>query len=397
MATILMSTQGTHGDVLPFIRLGGALRQAGHEVTLFTHAPFGDRVARAGLEFVPVDTVSGYERHMADTTALIGSRDLSWNALFRRHGLFEQLAWEVRQMADRHRPGDTVLIGRHTSTFSVRFAAELLGAPSAWVALSPSQMMLVGMAVHSCRTQLAPGMDAVRRELGLAAVTDWRSWFKEVGLELGLWPEWFDEAGPRTPRRVVRTGFVVPDEDPGEGLPAGAEALLAERPVLLTGGTSRMQDCRFYEAAVEGCAGRPVMLVARHADLVPDPLPDGMTWFRRLPFRDVVPRVAALVHHGGIGTLTRALAAGVPQVMLADTVDRPDNAARLSRLGLATWLPSSSWNRDEISAAVAEAADDTGYGERCRKTVGALDPEAGLAEACARIELLLEPATGLPA
>ncbi|WP_239161300.1 glycosyltransferase [Acrocarpospora phusangensis] len=388
---MLMSTQGTDGDVLPFIRLGGELRRAGHDVTLFSHAPFAERAARAGLDFVAVDTDAGYARHMADTTALIGTRDLSWADLFRRHGLYGQLAWEVREMAARHRPGDTVLIGRHTSTFSVRFAAELLGAPAVWVALSPSQLMLVGMAVHSCRTQLAPGMDTVRRDLGLNPVTDWRAWFREVDLELGLWPEWFDEAGLRTPARVVRTGFVVPDESPGETLPAAAEELLAERPVLLTGGTSRMQDRGFYEAAVGGCAGRRVMLVARHADLLPDPLPGGMTWFPRLPFREVVPKVSALVHHGGVGTLTRGLAAGVPQVILADTVDRPDNAARLAGAGLAAWLPSSRWNPGEVSAAVAAAVADTGYLERCRKITGDLDPAAGPAEARIRIEHLVGP------
>lgn len=390
---MLMTTQGTDGDVLPFIRLGGALRRAGHEVTLFSHAPYADRAARAGLEFVPFGTVADHERQLADSTSLIGARDMSWDEFFRRHGLYEQLVTDVEEMAARHRPGETVLIGRHTSAFSVRFAAELLGAPAVWVALSPSQLLLAGMAVHSCRTQLAAGLDKARHTLGLGPVTDWRRWFKAVDLELGLWPEWFDQAGLRTPDRVARTGFVVPDEDSDQKVPPEAAALLARRPVLLTGGTSKMQDRGFYTAAVPGVAQgsgeRPVMLVARHADLLPGPPPEGVTWFPRLPFREVVPEVAAIVHHGGIGTLTRGLAAGVPQVILADTVDRPDNASRLERLGLARWLPSDRWTPEEIARAVAEAVADTGYRERCREVVGELDPESGPTEARLRIERLL--------
>jgi rhamnosyltransferase subunit B len=390
VATMLISTQGTDGDVLPFVRLGAVLRRAGHEVTLLTHAPFAAHALRAGLDFVPVDTVAAYERHLADTSGLVGERSLSWGELFRRHGLYDQLATEIKEMVERHRLGETVLIGRHTSTFSARFAAELLGAPSVWVALTPQQYMVLGIAAHNCRTQLGAGMDEVRRELGLDPIGDWRAWFKGVDLELGLWPEWFDQAGPRTPARVVRTGFAVPDEEPGEDLPEEARALLARRPVLLTGGTARIQEAGFYDAAIEGCAGHEVMLVARHRDLLPRTLPAGVTWFPRLPFREVVPHAAALVHHGGIGTLTRALAAGVPQVILADAVDRPDNAERLARLGLATWLPSHRWQADEIAALVTAAAADAGYRDHRRRVLGDLDPAAGLAGARFRIERLLE-------
>lgn len=394
MATMLMSTQGSDGDVLPFIRLGGELRRAGHDVTLFTHAPFAEHAARAGLEFVPVDTVSAYKQHLADTMALMGNSDFSWDEFNRRHGLYEQMADEIRGACERYRPGETVLIGRNSTCFSMRFAGELLGAPTVWVSFAPAQVLMAGLVAYRTRNQIAPTLDAMRREFGLGPVADWRRWFRQADLEIGLWPEWFDRAGMRTPDYVVRTGFVLPDEDPVEELPPAVEELLAERPVLLTTGTSRLQDPDFYRAAIEGCAaaGRPVLLVTRHADLMPDPLPEGVSWFPRLPFRDVAPSVSVFVHHGGIGTLTRALAAGVPQVLLVDTFDRPDNAQRLERLGLATWLPNDRWTREEIAAAVSDALNDTDYRKRWQETVGHLDPAAGLAAARAHIERLLIPA-----
>ena len=38
--------------------------------------------------------------------------------------------------------------------------------------------------------------------------------------------------------------------------------------------------------------------------------------------------VAGLVHHGGIGTSAQALAAGIPQLLMPQAHDQPDNAAR---------------------------------------------------------------------
>ncbi|MEO3860360.1 nucleotide disphospho-sugar-binding domain-containing protein [Acrocarpospora sp. B8E8] len=383
MTRILLVTHGTDGDVLPFVRLGAELRAAGHEITLVSHAPYRDR---CDLDFAAIDTPEEFARHQADTAHLMDTRgESSWLGFYLRNGLFDQLIRECRIMMAAHRPGDTVLVGRHTSAVSVRFAAELLGAPVAWVAVSPIQVMSARLAAHMYGTELAPRFAQVRAELGLPEVIDWQKWFAGADLDIGLWPGWFDRAGARAPERFALTGFAVPDEGE-ERLPDGAEAALAGRPVLITGGTGRMLNTRFYEAAVEGCAGHPALLVVPHEDLVPRPLPPEITWFPRLPFRQVMPRVAAIVHHGGIGTLTRALAAGTPQVVLADGADRPDNASRLARLGLAAWLPPARWG--ETAAALGGVLADRGLPGRLP---GDLDPSAGIAGAARLIEKLADP------
>jgi rhamnosyltransferase subunit B len=48
----------------------------------------------------------------------------------------------------------------------------------------------------------------------------------------------------------------------------------------------------------------------------------------------LLPQVAALVHHGGIGTTAAALAAGIPQLIAPFAFDQFDNAARTVRLGV---------------------------------------------------------------
>ncbi|GIH28011.1 UDP-glucoronosyl and UDP-glucosyl transferase [Acrocarpospora phusangensis] len=375
-----MVTHGTDGDVLPFVRLGERLRSDGHEVTLISHEPYRDR---CDLDFIPIDTAEEFARHQADTAHLMDTRgESSWLGFYLRNGLFEQLLLETRALTAAHRPGDTVLVGRHTSAVSVRFAAELLGAPAAWVSVSPIQVMSARLAAHMYGTELADRFTETRARLGLPPITDWQRWFAGADLDIGLWPDWFDQAGARAPARFRLTGFAVPDEA-DEDLPDGADEALVERPVLISGGTGRMLNPRFYRAALDGCAGRPALLVVPHEDLVPRPLPPGTTWFPRLPFRRVMPRVSAVVHHGGIGTLTRALAAGTPQVVLADGADRPDNAARLARLGLAAWLPPARWG--ETAAALADVLAD---GDLTGRVPAGLDPSAGIAGAAELIAKL---------
>ena len=63
-----------------------------------------------------------------------------------------------------------------------------------------------------------------------------------------------------------------------------------------------------------------------------------MRHFDYVPLGQVLPRAAALVSHGGVGTLSQALAAGVPQLVMPLGFDQFDNAARLERLGVAATL-----------------------------------------------------------
>ncbi|SEH00746.1 UDP:flavonoid glycosyltransferase YjiC, YdhE family [Nonomuraea solani] len=393
--SMLLVTHGTDGDVLPFVRLGRTLRERGHEVTLLTHAPYRSRAEAAGLGFVAIDTPEGYDRYLADSALLPGARaTLTWPDFYRRNGLFDQLARECRELADRVGPGRTVLAGRHTSALSVLILRELLGVPAAWIAVAPIQPMATAVARHLHQHVLADGIDEVRATLGLGPVTNWPAWFSSADLHLGLWPTWFDQAGPPSPRSLRLTGFPTPDEPDAprnEPLPPEVVAFLRgpERPVLVTGGTGRMLHAGFYEAAVAGCrlAGRPALLVVPHEELVPRPLPPDVLWAPRLPFPAVMPEVAAVLHHGGIGTLTRALASGTPQVILAHGADRPDNAARLAAKGLAHWLPATRWSPDEVARTLTAAL----------KAAPGSAPEApadGLAAAAEHLESLLTRPAG---
>ena len=59
-----------------------------------------------------------------------------------------------------------------------------------------------------------------------------------------------------------------------------------------------------------------------------------------VPLSKLLPQAKVLVHHGGIGTVSQALAAGIPQLAVPFAHDQFDNAARVERLGCGLRLDS---------------------------------------------------------
>jgi MGT family glycosyltransferase len=74
-----------------------------------------------------------------------------------------------------------------------------------------------------------------------------------------------------------------------------------------------------------------------------------------IPQRDVFPRVAALVCHGGSGTLLGGLAAGLPMVIVPLGADQPHNGRLVAAAGAGLTLLNP--DADALRAAVRTALD----------------------------------------
>ncbi|MGC1523080.1 MAG: glycosyltransferase, partial [Steroidobacteraceae bacterium] len=104
------------------------------------------------------------------------------------------------------------------------------------------------------------------------------------------------------------------------------------------------------------------------------------------PHSTLFPRAAAIVHHGGIGTLAQALRSGRPQLIVPHFADQPDNAARTRRLGVARILPPRRYSATSVRRDLARLLGNGRYVERARRIGESLMGEDGAARA-ARILL----------
>lgn len=399
MATILLSTIGTVGDILPFIRLGRVLQARGQAVTLFTHSGYADLTAASGLDFVPMDTLAESNQLIADGLALnnpIGALDIY------RRTLLPKVSDHYRLFAEHACAGETIIVAHYHARLAAHFSAEKLGAPFVLMMMTPSQPANLPLLEVLLRKLAGEELNRIRGDLGLPPIQDWGRWLKSPDLSLTVWPEWLEPAGPQWPTPVAQVGFLIGDTREGD-IPAEAEAMLAADPppVLVTGGTGLFVKSDYYLAALEGVqrAGRRGLLVSRVQTYVPEVLPDNFIRLEFLPYAKVLPRVGAMIHHGGMGTCVQALMAGCPQLMMALGHDRPENAARFQKLGVAEFLPPPRWQPAMVADALHRLLDSPEVQQRCQALAQRARQSDGLFAACDAIESLAanQPPVNWPA
>jgi rhamnosyltransferase subunit B len=387
MANVLLVTKGTGGDLVPFLGMGSALRERGHDVTLFTHCCYADTAARAGLDFVPLDTPKEFERFIEDGPLLNTPRGIP--VFFERHVL-DGLFGEYERISERCNTAETVLVARHMSDIAVRMAAEALQRPFVRVFVTVAQIMTIPFLAALYGDILALDINRIRKDVGLSPVDDWHAWLRGPDQSIATWPEWFAAPDATWSPGIVPVGFITHDRSETGEVPSAVQEMLDadEPPILVTGGTGPFMASRFYEVAAAAChlLGSPAILVTRFRERVPEHLPDGVCWFPYLPFASVMPHVRVVVHHGGMSTLARAIATGVPQLALPYGADRPDTSARLQRLGGAEFLLPAQWKPETVAEALKRLIESSQVRERCQELARRVRHTDSKTSACEAIE-----------
>ena len=383
---------GSSGDIHPFVWLGRGLASLGHEVVVVVHRPFDRTMAGAGLRTSAYGTDEDFEQ-------IIRNPDL-WHPR-RGFELIARIAPRsypeiVPRVQAELVPGRTMLVGAGIA-FGARIAAEAFGAPLVTVQLQPVVFMsaidppVIGAGfewfrrvprwirraaywlgdVHSDRL-LAPGINAYREHVGLRQPVRkiMRNYWNSPLQVLALFPDWYGAKQADWPAQTVVTRFPLYDESDHVAVPPDLERFLADGPppILFTPGSANIQARRFFDVGVEACRRLRLraLFVTRYPEQLPPALPPEVRHFAYLPFGQVFPRCAAVVHHGGIGTVAQGLAAGVPQLVMAMSHDQPDNGNRLTRLGVGAYLYPKVFTPDRVAAALARLTRSPEVARACR-------------------------------
>jgi UDP:flavonoid glycosyltransferase YjiC (YdhE family) len=96
-------------------------------------------------------------------------------------------------------------------------------------------------------------------------------------------------------------------------------------------------------------------------------VPDGVRVVDDTPMNAILPACAAIVHHGGAGTMLTAAYYGVPQVIIAGFMDQPFNAARLAATGAGFHLTAADVDAADIKTAASAAVFDEGPRDAARR------------------------------
>ncbi len=422
---VLITAIGSHGDVNPFIGVGRALQARGHQAAFAGNAYFQPQIEEAGLEFIPLGEPLDL-RELKDMPDLMHPRKGSRLVINRLMVPFaDETMRSLPGLLDSFRP-DVVL--HHHICFATPWVCAARGIPTANMVLAPMMWMSPGdtfapmpwSPVHPpawmrwalsrlvwplVRWRLDPMLNRVRRDHGLEPMKDcWRNACRAGDINLGMWSPLFRPPVEGDPENGVICGFPIHDRHLTQehGLDLVERFLAAgPEPILFSLGTAAVHmPGKFYQIAAEACrvlGRRGMLLVGNSGTMVKDP-PPGVSTFTYIPFSQVMPRVAASVHHGGIGTTAQGLRAGRPTVIVPHAHDQYDNAARAMRLGVSETVNKSALTVDRLVEALQSVLENPAARASATVLAARLKVEDGAAVAAAEIEKLIDAAaTAQPA
>jgi rhamnosyltransferase subunit B len=397
---------GTHGDVLPVIALGAALQARGAEVRLAAPAPFRQHADRAGLTFHPIGTPADFARAVAQPNL--------WRPI---RGARAMLAAVVEAVEPTYRwleaeatPADRVVAS--TLAFGARVAQERLGLSLTTLHLMPMLLesrfappRLPGLPLPRLlparwRHNLGRGADrfvlgpaalpplnAFRARLGLAPIKRLRHWWHSPERILLAVPDWYASPQPDWPAQVIQTGFPLSDTyGDSASLPPDLNAFLraGSPPLVFTYGSAMAGAQGFFATAVQVCrlSGRRGILLAGRNDEIPADLPPDVIHVPYAPLSRLLPSCAVLIHHGGVGTVAQALAAGCPQLIVPVAFDHADEAERVVRLGVGNSLTRWRFTAGRARQAIEGLLHSPTVAVACRKVQELMRSESGVEEAC---------------
>lgn len=370
---ILFTTTQLAGHYHPLVPIAQAAVRAGHEVAFACAASFVPVVERAGFRAFPagfdnrghlvLDLFPGFFQQMAPgrywglPNVFVGvyATTMVPDLLLLAHG------W----------PPD--LIVRESSEYAGCVVAELLGIPHASVRTSSPS------AQYSLRYLLTEALARLRELNGLPPDSDTTMPFRY--LHLAPEPPRFrlpgHHAAPTT--RLLRP---VNYEAGDEALPAWVAGLPARPTVYATLGTelSRSPAGRaVFPLILAALRDEPVNLiltVGRDNDPADfGPQPENVHIARFVPQGLLLPHCDLVVQQGGFSTVTGALNAGLPLVLIPLGADQPYNAACCAALGAGTVIEAGARSAEAIKAAVHDVMDNPSYrrqAERLRDEMATL-------------------------
>jgi rhamnosyltransferase subunit B len=420
---VVLATVGSLGDLHPFIALGVALREQGVNAVIACAEDYRNKVEAAGVEFHAMRPgFDEMQRDLGMNRAEL-TRDVIANSAF----MFRKLVLPYVKNAYEDImavTADADLIMPSSLAFAARLAAEKRGVP--WIAVVLQPMMFLSAydppviseaeSFSTLLRALGPAptrytlwilkkvlnglfrpVHALRADLGLAPTAQnplFDGQFADGGA-IGLYSRLLGEAQPDYPQPTSIAGFAIFDSEDGRraGLHPALEAFLSagSAPVVFTLGSLIVNSPgNFYEQGVlaaRSLGRRSVLLVGEEAYGSFEHLQSSDVFVGGYaPHSLLFPRAAALVHHGGIGTLAQGLRSGRPQLIVPHFADQLDNAARARRLGVARILPPRRFRAESASRDLSGLLRDDHVLAQARKAAETMSAEDGAA-AAARIVL----------
>jgi rhamnosyltransferase subunit B len=411
---IILNTWGSFGDIHPYMAIGMELQRRGHVPVIATMEVYREKIEGVGLEFVPVrpnipqpkeQSPELLEKIMNPRT---GPRFLTEGLVFPAvrdayADLLNAVAGADLLVTHPAAPAGP-LVGQKTgmpwiSTVLAPFSfisAYDPPVPPFWQwtrNLSVLGPEVMGFLLNlSKSTYKAKAITDFRDELGLPDVGN--PMFEgqhSPACVLALFSKVFAKPQPDWPQQTEVTGFCFYDGHHEVEMPPELSRFLdsGAPPIVFTLGSSAVWVARDFFAesidAARGVGRRAVLLIGDERNM-PRSFPEGVIAVDYVPYQSLLPRACAVVHHGGVGTTSQALLAGVPTLIVPFAFDQSDNADHARRLGTSRTLYRKNYVAQRVANELNELLRHPAYARNALEVRQHLQRENGPARAADIIE-----------
>jgi UDP:flavonoid glycosyltransferase YjiC (YdhE family) len=375
MARIVISSHGTVGDFVPFIPLAKELKGRGHSVLMAVNEAMHDLFRNAGLDVVACGPRFGAEEARRFAPVFDG-----WNPPLNR----DQLDAEINAVPANYEGllaacrGADLLVA-----VSIQYAAPLVSG-----VLDLPWVCVYCNAAPFPHEPGDPSSPLPQSDLHLLASS------RHFSRPRATWRD--EEPSPRLTGFWHYTGEDQPGwSEPGADLRSFVEG--GDAPLALLPGSIPVADPRHVvavHAEAAGLVGRRLVVQEGWAGLGHEHLSASVErtqihFARTLPHDWLLARSAAVITHGTMGIVSKALLAACPMLVEPYGRDLFFSARRVKALGLGTAMNPHQLTARGIARALETRVLTAEVRQRAEAVAAAVRAEDGVAQACALIEELL--------
>ncbi len=392
---IAIVVNGLRGDVQPMLALAIGLIKNGHEVVCCAPPENEELVNRYQVQFVAFGP--NYKEIFSKNAGIKGGATKSPPPKEMKRETGNQIDLLPGLLA-----GSDLVLGVGF-VLGVHTVAEILKVPYRFVIFYPSILGPAGTDSFAYRKLFGFGrlmtnmvmkgyINKKRNELGLPPVMDvWADWMGDeviVACDKEL-----NDADKGVSFHFTQTGYMMlPSLN---ALPEEVESFInsGKPPVFIGFGSipvSRPEKFGHIFNEVSKTTGQRLIVSRGWADL-PENNSTNVLYVEEMPFELLFPRLAALVYHGGTGTMAAAARAGIPQVAFPFMADQFDNRKRIIKSGLG---PDACDFKDlsekALSSAINECIKNDRYKINAKEMAQKLKGSQGLELTIRIIESILK-------
>jgi sterol 3beta-glucosyltransferase len=414
---ITITTGGSRGEVQPYVALGLGLEAAGHEVRISAQAAYQQFVQERGLGFHPI---SGDPHQLVSELLEAGNNPVRFARRFRRVlGSLMEPNLEEYLAACR----DAEVIIYSPVGFLGYYVAEALGVPRVGAALYP----LFSRTKHFPSSIVPLGKLRPRGTLGglynyltypFSEQLFWQSFrtpaSRAMEEHVGVSPPFLGPFGEMTRHKepilygwspsvlaqppdwgswLHTTGYWFLDRPDGWQAPLElADFLEAGPPPVFIGFGSmnniaarKLTDIVLQALELTGQRG---LLATGWGGMGDADLPDTAFRLEDVPHDWLFERVKAAIHHGGAGTTSASLRAGVPTLVVPFFADQPFWGWSVAELGVGPEpISPRSLGVEQLAGAIRRITSDRGMRARAAALGQRIRNENGIERAVEAFDL----------